>query len=79
MLWNFGFTDHTPVRLVDGQLPSDGRVEVYHDGVWGTVCGDGFDQTDADVICRMLGFNSRFTLSENTCFFKVLSKTYLFY
>lgn len=49
--------EHTPVRLVGGTLPSEGRLEVQHNGVWGTVCGNSFTQQDGDVICRMLGFN----------------------
>lgn len=57
--------DHTSVRLIgkDGNENSKaGRLEVYHDGRWGTVCNDAHegvgDQKDnnmAVVVCRMLG------------------------
>lgn len=51
------FKGHTPVRLVGGNLPSEGRVEMQYHGVWGTVCSQGFTASDGDVICRMIGFN----------------------
>ncbi|XP_076673301.1 uncharacterized protein LOC143371719 isoform X4 [Andrena cerasifolii] len=47
------------IRLANGSSPLEGRVEVRHHGVWGTVCDDDFANAEATVICRSLGYGGR--------------------
>ena len=46
------------VRLANGNDMTEGRLEICNNGVWGTVCHHFWDDLDAEVICRQLGFET---------------------
>jgi len=51
-------TPEGSLRLVDdGTMAVAGKLEIFHNGSWGTVCNDGFQGVEATVACRQLGFS----------------------
>ena len=56
------------VCLAGGRAPSEGRIELFHEGQWGTVCDDYFDLTDGGVVCRQLGHRDAMRYYHNARF-----------
>ena len=44
------------LRLIDGLTQYEGRVEIYWNSEWNTICNDGWDEADAVIVCRQLGY-----------------------
>lgn len=45
------------IRLVGGQGPYEGTVQLCISGEWGTICDDIWGSSNAQVVCNQLGFN----------------------
>ena len=54
------FPPENALRLIDGDVSNEGRVEIYHSGTWGTICDDYWGLEEATVVCRQLGYPGTF-------------------
>ena len=49
--------NESEVKLVDGASTEDGRMVICFNGLWGSVCHNNWDDHDAEVVCKQLGYN----------------------
>ncbi|XP_037647402.1 deleted in malignant brain tumors 1 protein-like [Sebastes umbrosus] len=55
------------IRLAGSTLCS-GRVEIYYNSSWGTVCDDDWDLNDTEVVCRELGCGTALSAHQSAHF-----------
>ena len=52
----FANCTHGELRLAGSNIVTKGRVEICFNGVWGTVCDNGWSTVDANIVCNQLGY-----------------------
>uniref|UniRef100_A0A8C6Q6N0 Soluble scavenger receptor cysteine-rich domain-containing protein SSC5D n=1 Tax=Nothobranchius furzeri TaxID=105023 RepID=A0A8C6Q6N0_NOTFU len=60
-------TECQKIRLV-GSSRCSGRVEIFHENSWGTVCDDHWSLSNADVVCRELNCGMALEAKRNAFF-----------
>ena len=53
------------LRISRGNSPNQGLLEIRCQGLWGTVCLEGFGQVEADSACRQLGYSNAFSFTKS--------------
>ena len=63
-IWNNPYPGQ--VRLTNGVYANEGLLEIYCNGVWGTVCQNDFTATIALAVCKQLGYSSYYRYNHLT-------------
>ena len=64
----FDFAAGNYLRLANGNFKGEGRVEIFYNGTWGTICDDNCDMNDAHVVCYELGFSKALSAPKQAWF-----------
>ena len=67
-VFTFSHSGLSTIRLVGGTTQYEGRVEIYRNRQWETVCDDSWDIREAQVVCRQLGYGSAVSALRNAYF-----------
>ncbi|KAJ8032925.1 Galectin-3-binding protein [Holothuria leucospilota] len=62
---SFNKCEDGDIRLAGSVKSFEGRVEVEYNGTWGTICSNGWNHRDAEVVCNQLGFSNGAMLASN--------------
>lgn len=62
------FQGPNEIRLVNGSTNHEGRIEIKHNGVWGTICDDDFNEDAAKVVCKRLGYIGKSSVKKDSFF-----------
>jgi lysyl oxidase-like protein 2/3/4 len=65
------------IRLVGGRQESEGNLEIYHLGIWGSVCDDEWDKSEAQIVCKKLGFPGAIAATHGSRYGYGLSTTWM--
>ena len=67
IVFNIGYSNGN-IRLIGGSLSRQGRVEIWYNSRWNTVCDDYWDLSDATVVCQQLGYRGAVTAHQSAHF-----------
>ena len=56
------------IQLIGGSTSRQGRVEIWYNSQWNTVCDDSWDLNDANVVCQQLGYRGAVTAHQSAHF-----------
>ena len=67
LMLNFSFIECTmgEARLVNGDTENEGTVEICYHDLWGLISDLDWDESDAKVVCRQLGYSTTSMLHDN--------------